>query len=631
MNLYKTVENSIMGEAVQVTGELSKILAQRASLGRIASLTVNERLVDTIYNQTENLYYITPLNTGVHARERILLSGSAPFRGRPTGNGDNSNLIVPVLLLEWSIEPGRWILEQKAPDEEKWTKVNGDLTADAFIDVLRQWRDWDMEITNAFRERIQCSAQYLEESYAENRPCPTLGSNYVTWEQSIVEGSGHPLHLCRMPTDPKTQPVRGFDFKQASLGFMAVKRSILTVYGSIEAELQSLIALAGADRSNDIDVTETILPVHELQIPYLLSLPEASSSYRLLPHKLSARAQSSIRTMTVSGLPGIGLKLSLSVIIGNNVRSIPEDSSFRAVSFWKLGILDPTRVAGLDGTALEILPEVASANSLNGRLAVTVRWDPYHFSRGPVPPDVTYAVACALVEPAFIGQPQRVAEVVFGLTSPTLRLEFLRAYTRSYLACFLKPLFYNGLMFHAHGQNALVRYSRTTGQILGFSIRDMDRTRFNRQILERTTGINVGDRMGDRLDMGIPELLEWAYFVLFVNHLCPLVNALGLQRDGPAHITPQELLEERGQEKEAADLARSNGWAVVVRELHEALRVYEVINPGENGVSVTAQNLAAAARNIWLEGQCWKLPCFIAQRMRADWKHLGSRVSKAVI
>ena len=89
-------------------------------------------------------------------------------------------------------------------------------------------------------------------------------------------------------------------------------------------------------------------------------------------------------------------------------------------------MLDSTKAVGLQGTPLEILPEVACANGLDDHLAVMIRWDPFHSSRPTVDQDVGYAVAGALCEPAVIGQQGCVADSVFNLTSHEKRLDFLR-------------------------------------------------------------------------------------------------------------------------------------------------------------------------------------------------------------
>ena len=189
-----------------------------------------------------------------------------------------------------------------------------------------------------------------------------------------------------------------------------------------------------------------------------------------------------------------------------------------------------------------------------------------------------------------------------------------------YFRCFLKPLFSNGLLFDAHGQNSLIRFRRSTGQILGFAIRDMSGTRFNRAHFQRTTGIEVDERMSNH-DLSIPDLLERAYFIFFVVHLWPLIIALDLHRSAS-----RESWRDRAGEDKASDLTKINGWAIVANELHDALTSYEAL-PAVDAASKSARELSEQARMIWLSEPTWPLQCFISQRMRADWAHRDKSVS----
>ena len=414
-------------ERPKLDRDVASALAHRASLGRIVALVANERLVDAIFNQDEQLYYISPSRSLIRKEEQIqkarfLISGSTPFRARRRKN----EIVIPAIMHESDIRSGKYCYQKYLSGENgsSWVDIEQNTTADRFVAILREWTGWDVKLTKVFEERIRCSAQYLADSYAENRQCPTRESDYITWEQAIVEANGHPLHKCRMPVDPRTQATTGFDFKRTGIAFMAVKRSILATYGPLEAELASLLATAGIDTTT-INSTEIVIPVHEFQVRFLLSFPEAANQLRLLPQKIGALAQSSTRTMTVASQPGIGFKLSLSLIIGDNVRTINSRSAFNAVRYWTAGMLDSTKAVGLQGTPLEILPEVACANGLDDHLAVMIRWDPFHSSRPTVDQDVGYAVAGALCEPAVIGQQGCVADSVFNLTSHDKRLDFL--------------------------------------------------------------------------------------------------------------------------------------------------------------------------------------------------------------
>ncbi|CAD6581383.1 MAG: hypothetical protein ASARMPRED_000595 [Alectoria sarmentosa] len=576
--------HSTKGERPKMSRDLSTLLAHRGSLGRIVALVANERLVHIVFRPADQLYYISPLPSALTGeqvlKERFIISGSAPFHAQqiePSGN------VVPALMHESDIQLGTYCFQQQLVGDNhsssSWTDVDDNVTADRFVHVLCRWTGWDIKLTSVFEERIRCSAQYLADTYAENRPCPTRESDYITWEQAIVEANGHPLHKCRMPVDPRTQPTIGFDFKRADIAFMAVKRDILATYGSLETELEPLLAVAGIDTVAAVDSSEIVIPVHEFQVRFLLSLPKAMGQLRLLPQKVKALAQSSTRSMTVPSLPGLCVKLSLSLIIGGSLRTIESRSAFMAVRYWTAGMLDASKVVGLQGTPIEILEEVACANGLGDHLAVEIRWDPYHSSRPPVNSDIGYAVAGALCEPAVIGQMGCVAETVFELTSLSQRLDFLR-----------------DLLMDTHGQNALLRFSRPTGQLLGFSARDWSGTRFNRAHFERTTGIMIDERMIEH-DMPVPDLLDRGYFIFFVVHFCPLIIALDLHRLGPASFTSTDLLQGRASDKEASDLAKGNGWAVVARELHNTLRMYETLE-GENAASISARELSAAARTI---------------------------------
>ena len=191
-----------------------------------------------------------------------------------------------------------------------------------------------------------------------------------------------------------------------------------------------------------------------------------------------------------------------------------------------------------------------------------------------------------------------------------------------YFRCFLKPLFRNGLLFHAHGQNSLVRFRRSTGQILGFSIRDMSGTRFNRVHFERTTGIEVDERMSNH-DMNIPDLLERAYFIFFVVHLWPLIIALDLHRS-----TSRASWQDRAGEAKGSNLTKINGWAIVAHELHDVLTSYETL-PAVDAASKGTREISEEARMIWLNKPSWPLHCFISRRMRTDWAHHDRNVSKS--
>ncbi|KAF2152215.1 hypothetical protein K461DRAFT_321262 [Myriangium duriaei CBS 260.36] len=601
---------------------LANDLAHRASLGRIVALVVNERLVNAVFDPFLSLYYIRQLpetnQNAVQDDSQFVISGTAPFLSSEVGHAGH---LKPELMHESNITIGNWLLQRQQIVNDSgdlvYVDVDKNVTAVTFVEVLRTWTEWDDKLTSVFQERIKNSTQYLEDEYLSDRPCPTRDSDFVEWEQSILEGNGHPLHKCRMPIDPETQPLIGYNFKQTRIAFMAVQRSLLEIHGPLEEELKPLLRAAGVNSC--INADEIIIPVHEFQINFLLKMAQgkARGALRLLEQRIAALAQSSTRTMTVPGLPGLGIKLSLSVIISGNVRTINKHWAYNAVRFSELGMLDSEKVSGLRDSPLEIIPEVAFASGMSDNLGVMIRWDPGHSSR-PINADIGYAVAGALCERSTLHSSRCVAECVFGLSTLEKKLQFLRHYVRIYLQCFLRPLLTNSMLLYAHGQNALLRYSKSTGQLLGFSVRDMSDTYFNKDIFERTTGISPDARMENH-DIPVADLMRRGHFLFFVSHMTPLVMALGLSNQGPPSFTHDELLavECNGDTMGEAieDSADTNGWSVVTRALHKALVYYERSN------DTSAQELASKARIHWLASPTWSLEAFISQRMRADWAH----------
>lgn len=408
----------------EVSKKLAVILAQRGSLARIVALVANERLVHIVYKPTEKLYYISPLASSSSPEraknERFILSGTPPFL---TLEVDADGNLVPDLMHESNILVGTWLYQQQL--YSNWVDVDQSVTADRFVNILRDWMGWDVGLTASFVERIRCSAQYLADAYAENRPCPTRDTDYITWEQAIVEANGHPLHKSRMPVDPRTQPSSGFDFKRTEIVFFAVKRNFLEIMGPLEDELAPLLAVAGIDGATVVDSSEIVIPVHKFQVKFLLSRPGAEGNLRLLPQEVPALAQASTRSMTVPSLPGLGVKVALSLVIGDTPRILKTPLAYNAIRYWEGGMLDPKNVVGLR-TALEILPDVAYATGMGDHLGVMIRYDPYHSSRPAVDKDVAYAITGGLGEPAVIGKRGCVAESVFELTTVSKKIDFLR-------------------------------------------------------------------------------------------------------------------------------------------------------------------------------------------------------------
>ena len=92
----------------------------------------------------------------------------------------------------------------------------------------------------------------------------------------------------------------------------------------------------------------------------------------------------------------------------------------------------------------------------------------------------------------------------------------------------------------------------------------------------------------------VSDLLDRAYFIFFIVRLWPLMIALDLHRPGPASFTSRDLMQGQASEKEALDLAKGNGSAVIARKLHHCLRMYETLL-GEDAASISPRELSTAA------------------------------------
>lgn len=145
----------------------------------------------------------------------------------------------------------------------------------------------------------------------------------------------------------------------------------------------------------------------------------------MLPYEVPALAQVSTHSLTVPSLPGLGVKVALSLVIGDTPRILKTSLAYNAIRYWEGGLLDPKNFVGLR-TPLEILPNVAYATGMGDHLGVMIRYHLYHSSRAPVDKDVAYAITSGLSEPAVIGKSRCVAESVFELTSVSKKIDFLR-------------------------------------------------------------------------------------------------------------------------------------------------------------------------------------------------------------
>ncbi|KAF8071692.1 IucC family-domain-containing protein [Lyophyllum atratum] len=381
----------------------------------------------------------------------------------------------------------------------------------------------------AIEKEIQSSYEYQFSAYRSPPECPTLISTPIEWEQSLVAGHPtHPMHRARM----LPLSVSNYDWYHPRIRFVRVARSNIKILGPFEKEIRRLAKMA-AERSGQLlpcDSSSVVMPAHELQIPNIVAkFPDVEVYHPDI--SVQALAQCSIRTVVIPELPGMALKLSVGVKISSALRTI---SHFTA-DFGPRFSADIVPKLTINPHVLSIAREPASAvyTSADPELAK-------HFTailREEPQPEKGQAVivAAALLEMDHAGLPSGVSAVehVFNLRTYEQRATFLNRYIQLACEALLPPLIHNGLAFEAHAQNVLARFDVTTGEPIGFVIRDLGGLRVHPETLRRSTGVDFQFLPGHCV---VTETLEEIYpkfYHTFVhNHMQRMIRVLGLHDDG---------------------------------------------------------------------------------------------------
>ncbi|TFK75106.1 hypothetical protein BDN72DRAFT_558264 [Pluteus cervinus] len=371
--------------------------------------------------------------------------------------------------------------------------------------------------------------QYL--SYKSPPPAPTLRSTPLEWEQSLVAGHPtHPMHRARLlPSNANPQ----YNWYRPRIRFAAIPRRCLNVFGQFEQHIRPIAerAAKASGRILPCGVCSVIVPVHELQISNMVSRLKKDVEILHADISVDALAQSSIRTVVIPELPTMAVKLAVGVKISSSLRTISHFTAtfgpqFSAQIVPKLAInpdimtveLEPHSVV-LDG----VEPEVAK------HFSVVLR-EEYQAPEGQ-----GLVVCAALLEMDHLGAPPGVPAVqfVFGLDTQEKRLAFLDRYIQLACEALLPPLLTNGVAFEAHAQNVLVRYNATTGEVLGFVVRDLGGIRVHPATLRESTGVDFEFLPNHCVVTSTLEETYPKFYHTFVhNHLQRLIRVLGLHSNG---------------------------------------------------------------------------------------------------
>lgn len=383
------------------------------------------------------------------------------------------------------------------------------------------------------------------------------------WEQSILTGHPtHPMHrscFAQEPLDP-VSPRDVHSLRNPEIRFLAVPASDLRITGAFQSRLQPLLRKLGI--ANAIPGTAVVVPCLGRQIPAITSrFPRA----QVLPSPpVTARAQAATRTVSLA--PELGspyhLKLALACFI---------TSALRTVSPW---------TACVGPEVGEVLSEVLPENLWVAREVASVTGSGADFDeakhiscvlREDLEPRAnslgeTLIPAAALAE-TDLATGISSAERVFGLDTIDKRKAWLRSYVSTLLRLVIPPALESGVALEAHGQNMLVRVSRSTKEVTGFVVRfvrvilwlDPDQIKNNHatdgSINRDFGGIKIHmptlRERGYTLYSALPdsfvttEVREEAWDILhhtlFNNNINHLIQSLGLHRNGGWAIVREEL------------------------------------------------------------------------------------------
>lgn len=103
------------------------------------------------------------------------------------------------------------------------------------------------------------------------------------------------------------------------------------------------------------------------------------------------------------------------------------------------------------------------------------------------------------------------------------------------LACeaLLPPLFNNGVAFEAHAQNVLARFEMSTGELIGFVVRDLGGIRVHPETLAQSTGVDFHFLPGHCVAAKTLTETYLKFYHTFVhNHIQRLIRVLGMHSDG---------------------------------------------------------------------------------------------------
>ncbi|MCO5595173.1 hypothetical protein L7F22_049212 [Adiantum nelumboides] len=415
----------------------------------------------------------------------------------------------------------------------------------------------------------QESAYILHAAHARQPPLELATASAIDWEQNIVEGHPtHPMHKSRFAVPPTF-------------------RSRLT---EIYVSPPSTFLRDAIDWAN-----ETVVPVHELQLPNVhAKFPHA----RQLSLTHLAHAQVSLRTVLVEALPCFNLKLAVGMQVGSCMRTVSPWSTHIGPTFGPIA----ERVIE-DKDVLQLCSELASVVGAHPdpdcakHLSCIIRQDAQSLAE----PRGERVVVCAALKEklpysAAELEEEYVVNSVLGLHTQEQRSRFFNHYARRYLQAFMPPLYKYGVGFEAHLQNVLARFRRksdgdgagvqnedgcSSWELVGFAVRDLGGIKVHQPTLQEATGglqVEVWNEEASALARDVEDVHDVAFTMMVHGHLFRMARALGVHHDGSA-------------------------WEAVRRELHALL-------PAD-----------CPTRRLWLHKSTAPFKAFFSMKLQGLFRH----------
>lgn len=502
-----------------------------------------------------------------------------PTSHRPVGFLDPEDVAFPIVEMS---QDGKPVLVEGARQimEELSSRWHPNLADKATVEQIIQEMD--------------SSALHQEAAYTRCAQPPAHGqpplqlatATAIEWEQSIVEGHAtHPMHKARFAMPPILPIAPNKDLRFPTILFFAMPRSLMTICGPFDELISPL--LQGCHDTIDWH-KETVVPVHELQLPNIAAkFPQA----RQLSLALPGRAQASLRTVLLEALPHLNLKLAMGVIVSSAMRTISPSSAHIGPTFSPIA----QRLIKDHPDILQLCSELASVVVAHPdpdyakHFTCIIRQDPQSLAE----PRGERVIVCAALMEKNPEDGEFVVNSVLGLHTQAQRSSFFRHYAGLFLRAFTMPLYKYGVSFEAHLQNVMARFreKREKGlaadmaggaegggewELVGFTVRDMGGIKVHQKTLREATGMEMAvSKEESVVARDMEEVHDMAFHTMIQCHLYRMARALGVYHDHD-----------------------SGGWEAVKSELHALL-------PPD-----------CLTRRLWLLQPTTHHKCFISMKLK---------------